>query len=81
MYKRQGITFTNAREDALRRDFTINALLYDPATDTIRDYVNGQADLHARLIRAIGDPVSYTHLIIQKYPHRHGAFGHGQRCV
>ena len=52
----QGITFTNAREDALRRDFTINALLYDPATDTIRDYVNGQADLHARLIRAIGDP-------------------------
>ena len=52
----QHITFTNTRQDALRRDFTINALLYDPATGEIRDYVNGQADLQAKLIRAIGPP-------------------------
>lgn len=50
------ITFTNAREDALRRDFTVNALLLDPATGHIQDFVNGRADLEARLIRAIGDP-------------------------
>lgn len=50
------VTFTNAREDALRRDFTINALLLDPATGQIQDFVGGRADLDARLIRAIGDP-------------------------
>ena len=52
----ESVGFTDAREDALRRDFTINALLFDPATGEIRDYVNGRADLDARLIRAIGDP-------------------------
>ncbi len=52
----ESVGFTDAREDALRRDFTINALLFDPATGEIRDYVNGQADLRAGIIRAIGDP-------------------------
>lgn len=52
----QGVTFTDAREDALRRDFTINALLLDPGTGEIRDFVNGRADLDARLLRAIGEP-------------------------
>ena len=52
----ESVGFTDAREDALRRDFTVNALLFDPATGEIRDYVNGRADLGARLIRAIGDP-------------------------
>jgi tRNA nucleotidyltransferase/poly(A) polymerase len=52
----ESVTFTNAREDAIRRDFTINALFLDPATGEIRDYVHGRADLDARLVRAIGDP-------------------------
>ena len=50
------VAFTNAREDALRRDFTVNALFLDPATGEIRDYVGGRADLDARVLRAIGDP-------------------------
>lgn len=44
------------REDVLRRDFTINALLLDPATDQVIDYVGGEADLRNRIIRAIGNP-------------------------
>ena len=50
------VAFTNAREDAIRRDFTVNALLLDPSTGEIRDYVGGHEDLAARVIRAIGDP-------------------------
>ncbi len=46
-----------AREDVLRRDFTINALLYDPVTDKIIDYVGGREDIDRRLIRTVGDPV------------------------
>ena len=52
------VTFTNEREDAARRDFTINAMYLDPATDVILDYVGGQADLQARLLRAVGDPAT-----------------------
>ena len=43
-------------EDVARRDFTINALLMDPFTDEILDFVGGQADLARRMIRAVGDP-------------------------
>ncbi len=43
-------------EDALRRDFTINGMYYDPTTDTLIDYVEGKKDIHARLVKAIGDP-------------------------
>lgn len=43
-------------EDVQRRDFTINALFYDPTTHTILDYVGGYPDIHARLLRSIGDP-------------------------
>jgi poly(A) polymerase len=50
------VVYSDAREDALRRDFTINGLFYDPLEDHVIDYVGGQADLTARLIRAIGDP-------------------------
>lgn len=50
------VTFTSAKEDALRRDFTINALFYDPTTDKVIDYVNGQKDLEEKLVRFIGDP-------------------------
>lgn len=49
------IEFTNARQDALRRDFTINAMFYDPTTDEIMDYVDGQTDMRDKLIRFIGD--------------------------
>ena len=45
-------------EDAERRDFTINALMYDPATETIRDHVGGYEDVLARRLRLIGDPVT-----------------------
>src|SRR5208283_5218295 len=47
---------TDPRQDVLRRDFTINALLEDPFSGEIVDYVGGRADLDAGLIRAIGDP-------------------------
>lgn len=50
------VAFTDARKDALRRDFTVNALFLDPTTGEIRDFVGGRADLDARIIRAIGDP-------------------------
>lgn len=45
-------------EDATRRDFTINAMYYDPATQTVFDYHNGMADVRARLLRMIGDPTT-----------------------
>ena len=50
------VHFGSAREDARRRDFTINALFLDPLTGEVVDFVGGQADLRARIIRAIGDP-------------------------
>lgn len=52
-----GVTFTDAREDALRRDFTVNALFKDPLSGEIIDYVGGRDDLAAKIIRAVGDPV------------------------
>ena len=44
------------REDVQRRDFTINGLLFDPEKDEVLDFVGGQDDLRAGIIRAIGDP-------------------------
>ena len=44
------------REDVQRRDFTINGLLLDPATDEVLDFVEGKLDLERRLVRAIGNP-------------------------
>lgn len=49
------ITFTDAREDALRRDFTINGMFYDPLEEEIHDFVHGQQDIKKGVIRAIGD--------------------------
>jgi putative nucleotidyltransferase with HDIG domain len=52
-----GVHFeTDPRQDALRRDFTINALLLDPVSGEVLDFINGRADLDSKLIRAIGDP-------------------------
>jgi putative nucleotidyltransferase with HDIG domain len=50
------VRFSDAREDALRRDFTINGMFYDPVSEQVIDYVGGQRDLAAGMIRAIGDP-------------------------
>lgn len=50
------VEFTEPKEDALRRDFTVNGLFYDPFGDKVIDYVNGAADINKKIIRAIGDP-------------------------
>jgi len=50
------VSFTDAAADANRRDFTINALFYDPAAGAVLDFVNGRRDLEARLIRCVGEP-------------------------
>lgn len=52
------VHFGDAEQDALRRDFTINGLFYDPEQHEIIDFVDGQADLRARLLRTIGDAAS-----------------------
>jgi len=55
------IAYGTPREDAFRRDITINALFYDIATFNVIDYVGGLEDIAARRIRVIGDPVArYT---------------------
>lgn len=50
------VRFSDAREDALRRDFTVNGLFFDPVGGKLHDWVGGQADLQARVIRTIGSP-------------------------
>jgi putative nucleotidyltransferase with HDIG domain len=50
------VGYAGPREDALRRDFTINGLFADPQSGTVLDFVGGQADLAAHVVRAIGDP-------------------------
>ena len=52
----ESVTFTTAREDARRRDFTVNGLFENPATCEVLDYVGGRSDLEARVVRAIGEP-------------------------
>jgi poly(A) polymerase len=48
------VVFSSAQQDALRRDFTINGMFLDPMTGQTIDYVDGQRDLQAGIIRAIG---------------------------
>jgi len=50
------VAFSTPEEDAKRRDFTINGMFYDPVEAKVFDYVGGEADLSARVVRAIGDP-------------------------
>jgi len=52
------VTFSTPQEDAQRRDFTINGLFEIPESGEVIDWVGGQADLQAGLIRAIGDPAA-----------------------
>ncbi len=65
------VAFTDDwREDAARRDFTINALYADPVTGEVIDYFDGLADLDARRVRFIGDPlqrIAEDHLRVLRF--------------
>src|SRR3954470_4481544 len=50
------VHFSDAREDAIRRDFTVNGLFFDPITEQLHDWVGGEKDLRAKIIRTIGSP-------------------------
>lgn len=50
------VEFSDAEEDARRRDFTINGMFFDPHDGQVIDYVGGQDDLQRQVLRAIGDP-------------------------
>src|SRR5215831_15106280 len=50
------VHFSSPEEDAKRRDFTINGMFYDPFANEVIDFVGGQPDIAAKLVRAIGDP-------------------------
>jgi poly(A) polymerase len=50
------VVFGDARADALRRDFTVNGLFFDPKRQKLHDWVGGEADLRAKIIRTIGSP-------------------------
>jgi putative nucleotidyltransferase with HDIG domain len=53
----ENIVFSSLEEDVKRRDFTVNALLYDPVNKILHDYVGGQQDLKQRILRAVGNPL------------------------
>ena len=79
--RRATIAYTEDwREDAGRRDFTINALTADPSTGELFDYFGGLADLEARRVRFIGDPlqrIAEDHLRIFRFFRFHARFGVG----
>lgn len=50
------VSFGDAQADALRRDFTVNGLFYDPVGRKLHDWVGGEADLRVKIIRTIGAP-------------------------
>ncbi|MBK9431966.1 MAG: CCA tRNA nucleotidyltransferase [Sphingomonadales bacterium] len=71
---------TDWKEDAARRDFTINALYANPASGEVFDYFGGLADLEAGLVRFIGDPaarIAEDHLRILRFFRFHTRFGKG----
>jgi poly(A) polymerase len=55
------VTFSSPRQDAERRDFTVNGMFFDPVGSELIDFVGGQADLQAKVLRAIGDPRQRFH--------------------
>jgi poly(A) polymerase len=77
--RRATVSFaTEWREDAARRDFTINALYADPADGAVHDYFGGLADLEARHLRFIGDArqrIREDHLRILRYFRFQARFG------
>ena len=52
----QRVVYSDAEQDAQRRDFTINGMFYDPLEDKVIDYVGGKADLRRKIVRTIGEP-------------------------
>ena len=80
--RRATVAFTDDwKEDAARRDFTINALSADPQTGEIFDYFEGLKDLQERHIRFIGDPlqrIAEDHLRILRFFRFHARFGAGE---
>lgn len=52
----ESVAFSTPEIDAQRRDFTINGMFYDPLERRVLDYVGGECDLAAGIVRAIGDP-------------------------
>ena len=80
--RRATIAYTDDwREDAARRDFTINALSADPLTLEIHDYFGGGEDLAARRVRFIGDPlirIAEDHLRILRFFRFHARFAEGE---
>jgi len=79
--RRATVAFTDDwKEDAARRDFTINALSADPLTGELFDYFGGLADLEQRHVRFIGDPlqrIAEDHLRILRFFRFHARFGIG----
>ncbi len=79
--RRATIAYTEDwREDAARRDFTINALFADPKSGEIFDYFGGEEDLAARRVRFIGEPlarIAEDHLRILRFFRFHARFGAG----
>lgn len=80
--RRATVAFTDDwKEDAARRDFTINALSADPQTGEVFDYFGGIEDLKARRVRFIGDPlqrIAEDHLRILRFFRFHARFGQGE---
>ncbi|ARS29552.1 CCA tRNA nucleotidyltransferase [Sphingomonas sp. KC8] len=80
--RRATVAFTDDwREDAARRDFTINALFADPLNREVIDYFGGLDDLAAGRIRFIGDPltrIAEDHLRILRFFRFHARFGRGK---
>ena len=56
LYQDKDNTYGSPEEDAYRRDFTVNALFWDPQTEKIVDYTGGLHDLRKKVLRCIGDP-------------------------
>jgi poly(A) polymerase len=79
--RRATVAFTDDwKEDAARRDFTINALSADPLTGELFDYFGGLADLEQRHVRFIGDPfqrIAEDHLRILRFFRFHARFDAG----
>ena len=80
--RRATVAFTdNWRDDAARRDFTINALYADVSTGEVFDWFGGLDDLSARKVRFIGDPltrIAEDHLRILRFFRFHARFGRGE---